>query len=183
MKLIGLTGKAGSGKDTVASWMAPILDASTYAMAAPLKDGYAAMFGRHPNEMTREEKEAPIPGFDFSPRVAMQRLGTEWGRSLSQNIWVQMAEREYQARLTHGLKGNYMIITDVRFDNEAEWVAGHGGVIVRVERPDVGQVAQHASERGLAPGYVDHVLYNTGSLEDLKEQAIQLAEVIGVSML
>lgn len=61
------------------------------------------------------------------------------------------------------------VVDDVRFLNEAEAVRRHGGIMVRVVRPGFDADAQHRSEGGLdAYEGFDHVIYNDGSLEELR---------------
>ena len=45
--------------------------------------------------------------------------------------------------------GPGMVISDVRFDNEAAWIPAHGGRIIHVIRPDTKAVEAHASEDGI----------------------------------
>ena len=166
--LIGLTGKAGSGKDTVAQ----MLGYCTYAFAAPLKNALAAMGFPEPE---RSQKEELIPGFDFSWREAAQKLGTEWGRGLQSDIWLTMAERERAAS-----KVEFLVVTDVRFHNEADWVRDHGVLVHVLGRQSelVGKTATHASETVLPCHPDDYVIPNIGSVNDLKMHTHRLVELI-----
>jgi hypothetical protein len=60
-----------------------------------------------------------------------------------------------------------VVISDVRFGNEASAVRARGGTVIRIKRgirpPDV--VMDHASERESAALRADHILPNTGSLD------------------
>ena len=71
----------------------------------------------------------------------MQTLGTEWGRALSPNLWI-----ETWAASLAGL--DRVVADDVRFENEAAAVRALGGVVLRVERAGAGFAsgAAHASE-------------------------------------
>ena len=163
MKLIGITGKAGSGKDTVADIILQQYPGFKRAMAKPIKGAFKAVFGFDPDQLPRDSKEKQIPGFDFSARKAMQTLGTEWGRTLDKNLWLKLAHENYKFCLR---KSGYLIIPDIRFDNEAEWVRAKGGLLIHVERPNVQEVESHASElgTGIPP---DITIHNTGSIIDL----------------
>ncbi len=163
MKLIGITGKAGSGKDTVADIILQQYPGVKRAMAKPIKDAFEAIFGFDPDSISRLQKENIMPGFDFSPRRAMQTLGTEWGRELDADIWIELAHKNLYFLIG---KPGYLLIPDIRFQNEAAWVRAQGGILIHVERPDVQEVESHASESGtgIAPNIIIH---NNGSIIDL----------------
>lgn len=167
--LVGITGKAGSGKDTLAYMMG----FERYAFAMPLKAGLTAMGFPEPE---RKLKETVIPGFKFSWREAAQKLGTEWGRGLQGDIWLAMAERARMA-----CPAGVLVITDVRFHNEADWVRDHG-LLVHVEGRQSSivdpQQQMHASEMGLPHHDDDWVVPNQGSLNDLQVEATKLALLV-----
>lgn len=59
----------------------------------------------------------------ISPRQAFQLFGTDWGRSVDDEIWLKIAPKVNT------------IITDVRFDNEAEYFRVRGAQGIKVVRP------------------------------------------------
>ena len=65
-----------------------------------------------------------------------------------------------------------MIIKDVRFENEANFLRNHGGTIWHIKRDKALKVISHASEMGIKVKSEDIVIHNNGSLEDL-EFAVQ----------
>lgn len=98
----------------------------------------------------------------ISPRKALQLLGTEWGRSVNKNIWKLLAP-------------DNAVITDIRFDDEAEFFKNKGYEIILVNDPRKGNVvSDHASEAGISHYYVDTYIVNDGSLEDLRNQVKKL---------
>lgn len=169
MKLIGLSGAAGVGKDTVADYLASQYGLSQYAFAAPIKEGLKAMFGLTDQHFTHGLKEAPVEHLGVSPRVLAQRLGTEYGREMvCPDVWIREAERRWLA-LQDGASGG-MVISDVRFDNEADWVRRRGGQVWHIWRPDAKPVARHKSEDGVQiVKEQDILLLNNGTLDDLYE--------------
>lgn len=62
---------------------------------------------------------------------------------------------------------NY-VIADVRFQNEAEVIQAHQGLIWRVERPGVTAVNSHISEWELDNFNFDNILLNDGDVEQLE---------------
>ena len=163
--LIGLCGKAGAGKDTVGIMLSQH-GFKTYAMAGPLKAMLAAAGFDEPS---REWKEKPIPGFDFSYREAAQVLGTEWGRRMDKDIWIKLAENAVAQHSLPGADSARIVITDLRFQNEVDMVRSLGGVIVQVvgRNADLGTNAGHASEVGIPEDYIDYVIHNDSSIEHL----------------
>lgn len=81
-----------------------------------------------------------------SPRQIMQWWGTEYRRRKDPNYWVSKARQTVNWTLKT-LRASAIVLTDVRFDNEAELVRSLGGEIWQVKRPgcDVASGA-HTSE-------------------------------------
>lgn len=161
-KLIGITGKAWVGKDTVADRLRLVHRCEIYSFAEPIRRGLMAMFGFSPlNWQDREWKEAPVPWLGVSPRSLMQTLGTEWGRELVRDdLWLLMAQRHWLSCKTH------LVIPDVRFNNEAKWIRDMGGSVLCIQR-DVPSVLEHKSEAGIDFELVNEFLVNDRSLTDL----------------
>ena len=70
-----------------------------------------------------------------------------------------------------------MVVSDVRFDNEAAWIRKHGGRIIHVIRPDTKAVEAHASEDGIEMQDTDARLFNSGTLEELQLSVRELLRV------
>jgi len=180
MKLIGIAGTAGSGKDTVADYLHERYKFARYSFADPIKAGVKAAFGLLDAHFTdRDLKEAPVEYLNNrSPRQLAQWFGTEFGRNLvAEDIWIRMADVRYRAYDEEnqssfgGVFVEGMVIPDVRFENEAEWIRERGGFVVHLVRPDVIKVHAHSSERGVA--YVkgtDYVLMNVDTIDTLHER-------------
>lgn len=155
--LIGITGKAGAGKDTLAAGLKG-RSGVIYSLASPLKRGIETMFGLPSTVWERDQKEVVIPWLGVSPRRLAQTLGTEWGRELiAPDVWLRVAERAITEALREGA---LVVVPDIRFDNEAEMIRRLDGIVVRVER-DVAAVEAHVSEAGIADCLVDVVIENT----------------------
>lgn len=175
-KLIGLTGKAGSGKDTVGQYLHKWANAYTLAFAYPIKAALAAMGFPEPKD--REAKEAVIAGFNFSWRELAQTLGTEWGRARDPDLWLKLAMQEVdhiQAVRSH----NLVVITDVRFENEAAAIRERGGQIWHItgrEAQMLGDTKAHASEAGVQVAKGDKVIVNSETLLELADLVDELME-------
>ena len=141
--IIGLSGIAGSGKDSTANIIInKYQNWSKVSFANAMKNSAACMFGL-PRELlegdtkeSREWREQKLDywseklGQDVTPRNILQILGTELVRKhLNENFWVDRLELEIK-KLTES--GKNVIITDVRFPNEAAMIKSLGGQIWHV---------------------------------------------------
>ena len=176
---MGITGKAGVGKDTLARALAARFDLRHCSFAGPLKDMLEVIGLPRSKFDTAELKEAHIPYLGASYRRLLQTLGTEWGRSHSQNFWVQVAAAEW---LTHS---DCVVYSDVRFENEAAWIRALGGPIIHLEGPDRRELAAeargHASEAGIEFREGDWLIKNVGDSIDaaLEETANLVWQQLG----
>jgi len=137
-----------------------------YAFADPLKEMLEVVFG---DRFRCGDRETPIWWLGKSPRHLMQTLGTEWGRQqVHPDLWVLLAEQELN--LYRGRKYVGMVVSDVRFDNEAEWIVREGGLLIEIRRPDAEQVSDHLSEAGISMEHPRVLVMNDGSLEQLYER-------------
>ena len=163
-KLIGLTGRARSGKDTVAHHLNENNSYSSYAFAQPMKQACKIMFNWSEQHVNGDLKEVVDPLFGISPRVAMQRLGTEFGReTINKSMWLLRAQTEIDSKLN-------LVITDVRFNNEAELIKENGGIVIEIRRNDREAVSEHKSENGIDESLVDFVVENNGTIACLYDR-------------
>ena len=164
-RMIGLNGKARAGKSTTAKLL---LDRGyadyEYAFAQPVKAMCKAL-GIDPDDPYWEaNKTKPIPLFGGrSYRQIMQNLGTEWGRQfLGEDVWVRFADQ-----IQKTMPDQTMLISDVRYDNEAAFVKSNGGLIIEIQSPISQEVHSHRSEAGIDARFIDFTVINDGTLEQL----------------
>ena len=163
IKVIGVTGRARSGKDTVADMIKDHIGGSRYSFAEPMYNMLSAAGFDFKSPDWAGLKEEPIAGIGKSPRQMLQTLGTEWGRKLvCEDFWIKLAE----VRLNFMTR---MIISDCRFDNEADWIR-QNGIVIRVIRPDVELVNPHESEAGISIREGDLTIENDSDLKDLRKK-------------
>lgn len=183
MRLIGLTGPTGSGKDTVADHLAGVHGFVRLALADPIRHGLQAML-KLPDEVFsgRDLKELPVTWIGRSPRQLMQTLGTEWGRHhIDDDIWLRAAARRI-ANIKRGwqyVRG--IVVTDIRFANEADWLRRSGGCIWHITGrglPPAGEAAAHSSEAGIVYQPGDVIIANVGTIDDLEDNIARELEAI-----
>ena len=200
--IVGLLGFIGSGKGTAGDILKD-LGFTPVSFAKGVKDVAAEMFGwpRHllegDTEQSRQWREQPDKfwteefGRQFTPRLALQLMGTEVGRDVfHQDFWVIKLKNYMQKNPNQ----NY-VITDVRFQNEIEFVHKQKGILIEIQRGisphwyDIAAKANrgdwkaedfmlkqsgvHESEWRWIGGFIDHTIDNEGSLEDLKNHLIK----------
>lgn len=164
-RLVGVTGKAGSGKDVAANFLHTRFGYYQYKLAQPIKRAIERMFGLDPAIWESAAKEEPLDGLGVSPRRLAQTLGTEWGREIIHpDIWVSQMAIEWQD-VNFGGQGQNgtepgLVISDVRFDNEAKWIIDNGGVVIRIDRQDSRDIHHHISEDGVHEDHIDAIVDN-----------------------
>lgn len=173
-KLIGLTGKARSGKDTVATLLQKHYMLQNISFAGPIRAALRAMIGLDDRHFHGDLKEVSLGWVDKSPRQLMQTLGTEWARGcVDQDFWIKVAKKNID--YYRGI-GTNVIVTDVRFENEADFIRREGGELWHVIRPGVESVAAHASEAGVRQDTLDYIILNDQGLQELEDQVCTLYE-------
>lgn len=143
--IVGFTGKAGSGKTSVAE----ATTTKVFSFAKILKE-LAYHMGWDGEK-------------DFKGRRLLQHLG-DVGREYSPNIWVQGVEKEMKDQLMDDkYYGDISIygIDDVRFNNEAKFIHDNDGIIIELLADKVNinkQLNEHASEKGVSTEYINYSL-------------------------
>jgi len=176
IKLIGLHGEPGCGKDTIAEILCEIQAFRRISLAEPIRRGIAAMFRIPTNHLNdRELKEQPLDELcGKSPRQLMQTLGTEWGRnSVDLDVWLKIAQRDINYLSSLAKAGNAhidgIVISDIRFPGEAKWLRDQGGIIWHIDRPDNPYAIEsdHISNIPLEPQHGDQFITNNCDIDEL----------------
>jgi len=178
--LIGLTGRAQSGKDSAAAILKErfLLDAQLVSLASLLKQFTALQLGLSV-EYLESRKTDPEPLISYrnerggivtqTVRELWTRTGTEAGRTLfGDTFWIDALFNNLD--LTRSV-----IVRDVRFDNEAVEIRKRHGLIIETIRPghDNGIRTQHASEAGVSRGFINYSISAT-TLRELENALADL---------
>lgn len=142
--IVGLVGFIGAGKGTIADLLVERHNFIKESYANSLKDACSIIFGWNREMLegstpesrawreTKDEWWSKKLGREFSPRLALQLMGTEAGRDVFHpDLWVHTVMR----RCSQFPELNY-VIADVRFPNEIKAIRDSGGKVVRVRRGD-----------------------------------------------
>jgi len=182
LKLIGVHGKAQSGKDTIARVLVEEHGFVRMAFADPLKAASAVLFG-WPVEMafSDEIKGYKSPLWDITGRTAFQRLGDAMKIGFGTDFWIKRWACEY-ARLKDK---HSIVVADVRTNAEADMIRGLGGVILHLERRGAGLTGlegMHSSEAGITFNRsTDLRIENNGTLSELEDEINRIVAFIEVS--
>ena len=175
MNLIGLVAKKRSGKDTCADYLCKYHGYTKYAFAGPLKKACAEIFMLSEEQVEGVDKETMDERWGVSARTIFQKVGTEMFRqrladvmpemeSIKNNFWIYRFQMWYSNFKKTNPNGK-VVVSDVRFPNEAEIVRTLGGTVVKVYRDTGMETDEHLSEKNidLISGDID--IENNADLE------------------
>lgn len=168
--IIGLSGYAQSGKDTVAKFLVEQRGFERIAFADPIRNLLWDM-----NPMLKDgfylQGVVNAYGWDVAKtrfpevRRLLQELGVAARKHIDSEVWITTALQKMSG------DGNY-VVTDVRFQNEAEALRSPfrkgNAQIWRVERNGVKAVNDHVSEHDLDNWDFDAYIHNNSTIEDLE---------------
>lgn len=168
VEILGLSGWARNGKDTVAEHLISKYGYERVSFAAPMKE---ALYRLNPKITINNVMGTPVrTGVDIygwdelkthgpEIRELLQRFGTEVGRDMwGEDFWVNAAINSIK-------DGSKVVVSDVRYPNEADAIKSLGGEVWRVVRPGYGAANDHPSEHALNDYDFDRVLDNDTSVE------------------
>jgi len=145
--IIGILGNKGHGKDTISDHLTSKYNFHKKAFAEPLKEICHILFGFNNEQLYGNLKEIPDKYWKITPRNAMQFVGTELFRNkmsdlipgISHNFWLECMRRQ---------SGKYdrLVISDVRFQNEVDFIHEMNGIVIKVERGNKETNDVHTSE-------------------------------------
>ena len=140
-KVIGVSGFAGSGKDSFANIFVEKYGYTKISMADSIKDMLSVVFGwdremlQGATPESRLWRETPdefwssVLEYPFTPRKAMTTIGTNLFRvHFHKDIWVQSVKKKILD------VGTNVIIPDLRFGNEIEMMRDIGACLFEIER-------------------------------------------------
>ena len=167
--LIGLTGYARSGKDTVANILIKNFGFTRVAFADPIRDfcyEFNPIVSYVANEPIHLRKLVDRDGWEEakkmeSVRHMLQFVGVGARKIFGEDFWIEQAKKSIGDKNT--------VITDVRFTNEADMIKSLGGQIWRIRRTGIDAANDHVSETQMDGYKVDQIFLNGGSIEELEQ--------------
>lgn len=170
--LIGLVGNKQAGKSSFADYLEKEYNFTTQAFADPIKNGVKIFFDFNNEQMEGVLKEVIDKRWGISPRQALQIIGTDIFReylpnnvsglkNLGDKFWIERFKIWYRRN-----KDKNIIVSDVRFPNEAKLIKELGGEIVKIERNGLENKDKHISESLVDKIEFDSMVRNDFSLKE-----------------
>lgn len=168
VKVIGITGKKFHGKDTAAEIFKLFLGVDKtliMSFASPIKNAIKTLFLLNESQLSGSSKENYCWTFNngekvnmMTPRIIMQKFGDAMKSTFGNDIFLKnMKNRIIDCENNY----KYIIISDVRFNNEAELIKNYGGIIVKIDASKrVNNDDKHISENGIDNKFIDYYLDN-----------------------
>lgn len=166
--IIGITGYKGHGKDTAAkAFITRNYRQDMFAYS--LKEACKLIFNLTDEEINdRVLKEQKLDRWPYlSPRQILQFVGTDMFRGAFPGVWVNS--------LMGRIVDDKVVVTDVRFPDEAVALKERGAKLIRIVRPELVPSDPHESERYIMEIPVDVEIINNGTVEDLHRQVNHIA--------
>ena len=176
MKLVALFGPQQAGKSEAAKAIATLPGWHRLSFAQPLYDMMSALLGTDARKLDKTVVYDALCGKTL--REGLQLLGTEFGRNMiGDTIWLRAMERALHHHKIFEAAG--VVIDDLRFANEYEFLRQRGATIIRIERagciiPTLNQ--GHASEADWMDFQHDHKIINDKSILSLADVACDIAQ-------
>ena len=170
MKVLCISGKAGSGKDTLANLVQNVLF-DVYEEECVIVH-YADMLKHICKDYFFWDGNKDAKG-----RRMLQEVGTDIFRKMDNDYWVKIVIPIIKAIGEYN-DIKYVIVPDCRFRNEIDWLVNNFDTIhVRVIRPSslTGQLSEHVSETDLDGVTPDYYIDNSGAVADLYPPAVTLS--------
>lgn len=180
---IGIIGKARSGKDTAADYLVRTNGYTRLAFADPLKEMILSINPLVPTTTSVHVRAVTLirdVGWEYAKdtypevRRLLQNTG-QTVRAYDEQFWLTAMRR----KLSNAEASNIpVVVTDVRYENEADMLRARGFKLVRIVRPSrpsgqavtmaEARAATHSSETALDNYWEDDVIHNTSSIPDLE---------------
>ena len=154
-KIIGLVGRARSGKDTVSNFFRTTHTLRRFAQ--PMKDAVKALYGWSDVAIETNVKDVPDPHWGLTPRQAMIHMAETTKKLVSTDFFVK--------RLFGDWSGEPIVIADVRYENEIRAIHERGGITIKIKRSGV---PKHEFEDQIDFLKTTYEVGNDGTLHDLR---------------
>lgn len=158
-KLIGIGYRARAGKDTVGDILEQSFGYERYSFAHVLKEVCYMLAG---SLESGDEFKETVQLCGLTGRQLLIAVGKALREHVSPNVWIDAVDLP-------GALATYdrIVITDVRFPNEAAKIKELGGILIEVRRPGLPDDLDETETAGAAIKW-DHTIVNAGTLEDLE---------------
>ena len=168
MPIIGICGLKGSGKDTLANHLVETNEFIKIAFADFIRNALMELFDWDETSFSPEKKEVKDPYWGVTPRKMCQEIGTEFlrhhckdfissefnlpnGEKYNGSFHIKRINKEIIKLLEADPKIN-IVFSDIRFQDELDYIRKLGGKIIRVSRNTLqnNEFSNHISEKNIS---------------------------------
>lgn len=163
--IIGILGQKHSGKSTAAGIISQICGpmALTISFSELIEHEASKIYG----DMSQYNKEALRPLYQAIGMTSRSLYGDDYWVNRVKDKWDSVSD--YYALL---------IVDGLRFPMDQRWIASQGGTVIKIRRPHIGSSDGHPSETSVDQVSYDHLIDNTGTLEEFSDEVAGLYELI-----
>lgn len=179
MKIIAFGHQKRVGKDTASGFVSTHLrvergvrKVKKAGFADKLKDvchqiyGWAGLMSKDYYEEFPHLKEVVLPAIGKSPREIWIAYGNEVKDAVYHDTWLDFLLKSTQA--------DWLIVSDMRFPNEADRIRALGGLVVKITRPSVVHTSDAADDPLLNYQDWSRIIVNDGTLADFYTKVIEV---------
>jgi len=181
MRLIGISGKFMSGKDTLAEILSKQYEkigkkTKILKFADSLKQICSILVGTDLVDQYTQDGKMKMNAANMTNGRLQQIVGTTLREHVNEKIWIFPVIEYYKKN-----PDTVCIISDCRFKNEAEEIRKNGGILIRINREilndSFGRDRNHISETDLDDYPFDVVIENNRTVEDLNKNISKFIEL------
>lgn len=201
MTIIGITGLKGSGKDTIADYLVQNYEFIKVAFADFIKNALKELFDWDDEDFSQDKKEIEDTYWGVTPRKMCQEVGTEFlrihckdlispkfflpnGENYQGTFHIKRINKEIK-KLLEVNKNVNIVFSDIRFQDEIDYIKKIGGKIIRLSRDNSNknEFSDHISEKNILDlKNVDYEISNNENILLLFKKIIFTVECIEVEL-
>ncbi len=183
--IIAIAGKKGSGKDTVADIMVKEYNFIKYRFADDIKKIAEILFNFNQEQLNGNKKDELDKNWNITPREFYQKFGTDYIQEIFPKMFPYLFEKNNINKREFWLKKFelwykdiisrkhccFVVISDLRFKHEYDYIKKLGGYIIKVERDNINKDNKHISETDLdsfSDDKFNYIIKNNSSIKDLE---------------
>jgi len=183
MQIIGLLGHQGVGKNHIAEIVLPKLLSQKNTVVLAFADHFKIdCISKHNADFNKVYGQK-----DYDTRRLLQKVGTEEGREVfGYDIWIRTLHNWIKILNSRGVER--FIISDLRFQNEVEWIKSLNGIIIKINAPNryqhrletetgndiekINEIKNHPSEVNIDKIESHDILVNNDYNDNIEEQLL-----------
>jgi hypothetical protein len=163
--IIGIVGRSRAGKDSIAETIISVYPQyEIQRLSMPLKKAVCVLYDFEKEQLENNSKEVIDARWNKTPRETIQSM-TDYMMSY---MGIDFFTKKLYYNYDNNLISKFMIIPDIRYMHDIIEVQKRGGIIIKVERPNL--FVNHTFENHVDELVGDFTICNNGSIVDLQNQ-------------